>query len=190
MAVSCMLDPRNESVEEPRVGLAVAFKTALGWSALLAEGEQVRGLAFGYPDRKTALKKIHDFGAVTEEVPAFLRSLVDRVRGLCGGKRADFSDVEIDLSGWSPFAGRVLAQCRDIPWGQRLSYQDLAARAGSPRAARAVGNIMARNPLPLIIPCHRVVGSGGKLGGYSAYGGTAIKQRLLDLEQGRHSAAG
>ncbi|MEX1224432.1 MAG: MGMT family protein, partial [Pirellulales bacterium] len=72
--------------------------------------------------------------------------------------------------------------CRRIPIGQTMSYAELAAVAGSPGAARAVGNIMAGNRVPIIVPCHRVVGSGGSLGGYSSSGGLRTKRRLLSLE--------
>ena len=73
-------------------------------------------------------------------------------------------------------------QCRRIPYGRTMSYAELAAKAGSPNAARAVGNCMAGNRIPLIVPCHRVVCSDGRLGSYSAPGGTRMKRRLLDLE--------
>ena len=83
---------------------------------------------------------------------------------------------------FSRFQRRVLNQCRRVPCGATISYARLAAKAGYPGAARAVGNCMAGNPIPLIVPCHRVVCSDGRLGAYSAPGGTAMKRRLLALE--------
>jgi len=80
------------------------------------------------------------------------------------------------------FAKRVLTVCRDIGFGQTVSYGRLAEMAGKPGAARAVGMVMAKNPLPLIIPCHRVICSNGSLGGFSASGGVNLKKRLLKLE--------
>lgn len=81
-----------------------------------------------------------------------------------------------------PFFKRVYRELCKVPAGQTISYAELARRAGSPGAARAVGQAMARNPHPITIPCHRVVASSGKLGGYSGPGGVAAKRRLLKRE--------
>ncbi len=90
-------------------------------------------------------------------------------------------DGPIDLSGLSPFAQAVLAACRAIPRGQVRTYAELASAAGKPGAARAVGSAMRRNPVPLLIPCHRVVRGDGVIGNYSM-GGPAVKERLLRQE--------
>ena len=94
----------------------------------------------------------------------------------------DFSGVQLDLSHLTSFQERVIQRCRAIPYGVTLNYGELARQAGSPRAARAVGNVMATNRFPLVVPCHRVVGANGALGGYSAPNGLAIKVRLLRNE--------
>ena len=91
-------------------------------------------------------------------------------------------NIPVLLEGFSPFARSVLAACRGIRYGRRISYGQLAVKAGCPKAARAIGGVMARNPLPLIIPCHRVVRSDGKTGGFSAAGGISLKKRLLEME--------
>jgi methylated-DNA-[protein]-cysteine S-methyltransferase len=88
----------------------------------------------------------------------------------------------LDWTGVSDFNQQVLRGCYQIPCGQTLTYGQLAAKVGSPQAARAVGLAMKRNRWPLLIPCHRVVGSNGKLVGYSGVGGLVTKRRLLDLE--------
>jgi methylated-DNA-[protein]-cysteine S-methyltransferase len=90
--------------------------------------------------------------------------------------------VALDLTGVSPFHAQVYDAARAIAWGQTASYGELARRVGAPGAARAVGQAMGRNPVPIIIPCHRVLASGHKLGGFSAFGGAGTKQRLLALE--------
>ena len=95
------------------------------------------------------------------------------------GRRRRFT-VPVDLSGVPAFQRRVLQALRRVPYGRTITYGQLAARAGRPRAARAVGQAMAHNPVPLIVPCHRVVASGGGLGGFG--GGLALKRRLLALE--------
>ena len=97
------------------------------------------------------------------------------------GNRAVF-DMTLDLGCMSEFAQMVLEACRRIPYGQTASYADLARAVGVPGAARAVGSVMARNPVPLVVPCHRVVRSDGSLGGFSVPDGVALKRRLLRME--------
>jgi methylated-DNA-[protein]-cysteine S-methyltransferase len=92
-------------------------------------------------------------------------------------------NIPIVLDGFSQFAGRVLTACRKITFGQTVSYAELAKKAGSPSAARAVGRVMANNPLPLVIPCHRVIRSDGSIGGFSAQGGIKLKNKLLQFER-------
>lgn len=95
------------------------------------------------------------------------------------GRRTTF-DLTLDLRGLTPFTTRVLAELADIPYGHTSTYGELAARVGRPGAARAVGSVMHRNRIPIILPCHRVVGSSGSLVGYA--GGLDVKERLLRLE--------
>jgi len=95
-----------------------------------------------------------------------------------------FRDIRIDVSGWTPFFAEVYRACREIRLGETCRYADLAAASGRPRAVRAVGQAMARNRIPLVIPCHRVLASDGSLRGFSAPGGLATKRQLLELEQG------
>ena len=92
-------------------------------------------------------------------------------------------DIPIVLDGLGSFASRVLTACRDIRFGQTISYAGLAKKINRPAAYRAVGGALAKNPLPLIIPCHRVVCANGKIGGFSAMGGTKLKKRMLELEE-------
>jgi methylated-DNA-[protein]-cysteine S-methyltransferase len=102
------------------------------------------------------------------------------------GRRQTF-EVPLDLSGWPPFTRKILEELRKVPFGATLTYGELAARAGYPRAARAVGQAMAANPLPIIIPCHRVGAADGRLGGYSGGAGLPTKQWLLAFEQSKCS---
>jgi methylated-DNA-[protein]-cysteine S-methyltransferase len=89
-------------------------------------------------------------------------------------------ELDVDLRGSAPFAERVLAELARVPYGETTTYGALAAKVGAPRAARAVGTVMNRNPIPIVLPCHRVVGASGKLVGYA--GGLERKERLLRLE--------
>ncbi len=89
-------------------------------------------------------------------------------------------DLQLDLRGVAPFARRVLGELARVPYGRTATYGELAARVGNPRAARAVGTVMNRNPIPIVLPCHRVVGADGSLVGYG--GGLERKEALLRLE--------
>jgi len=107
--------------------------------------------------------------------------------GLCrdyfNGRSVDFGEVRCDLPGEERFAGKVYRACRAIRSGQTRSYRDVALDIGRPDAARAVATMMSKNALPLVIPCHRVIYSDGRVGGFSAAGGVNLKQRLLHWEQ-------
>ncbi len=103
------------------------------------------------------------------------------------GEETSF-DVQIDLSATTIWQRKVLETCRQVPFGKTITYGDLAAKSGSPRAARAVGRALAINPVPVIIPCHRVVAADGELGGYS--GGIHIKMMLLKLERANFESRG
>ena len=99
------------------------------------------------------------------------------------GERTDFSNVKLDLDVQDPFLKRIYEATRRLGWGHTTTYGGLAKElGGEPEAARDVGYAMARNPVPLIIPCHRVLAAGGKIGGFSAPGGSAAKARMLELE--------
>ena len=95
------------------------------------------------------------------------------------GRRRAF-DLELDLRGQAPFAISVLGELAKVPYGRTATYGELATRTGNPRAARAVGMVMNRNPVPIVLPCHRIVGSSGSLVGYG--GGLERKEKLLRLE--------
>lgn len=101
---------------------------------------------------------------------------------LLNGEAADLAPILLDMAATPAFDRRVYAIARAIPPGRTLTYGQIAAEAGEPGAAKAVGQAMGRNPWPIIVPCHRVIGSGGKLGGFSARGGGKAKLRLLAIE--------
>jgi methylated-DNA-[protein]-cysteine S-methyltransferase len=156
-------------------------------------GEAVAGLVFNYPDPQAALSALAKASdgeqtfivsstAQEDEPTAEQANLIARLVSYAEGADDDFRDVRIDNSRLTPFQQRVIHYCRRIPTGKVLSYGQLAQKAGSPGAARAVGQVMRTNRWPLIVPCHRVVGSGGTLGGYSAPEGLALKRRLLERE--------
>jgi methylated-DNA-[protein]-cysteine S-methyltransferase len=106
--------------------------------------------------------------------------LCRQLRSFLSGAKVDFSLGELDFTGIGGFARRVLMADYEIPRGRVMTYGGLAAKLGVPGGARAVGNVMARNPFPLVIPCHRVVGSGGSLHGFG--GGLPMKRAFLAME--------
>jgi methylated-DNA-[protein]-cysteine S-methyltransferase len=115
--------------------------------------------------------------------PRWVRDVQLRLTRHLEGTMQDLSTIPLDFDGIPPFHCEVYRVALNIPAGEPMSYGQLAARAGSPQAARAVGQAMRRNPFPLVVPCHRVVATGGGLGGFSAVGGVATKRRLLSIEK-------
>ena len=118
-----------------------------------------------------------------ETPPSAVAEAVVAVKRYFEGEETDFSGFELDLGDQEPFFRQVYAAARRVGWGRTTTYGALTRELGAgPEAARDVGEAMARNPLPLIIPCHRVLAAGGRSGGFSAPGGTAAKIRMLALE--------
>jgi methylated-DNA-[protein]-cysteine S-methyltransferase len=112
------------------------------------------------------------------------KEALQQISEYLSGIRKQF-DLQIDLIGMSPFQKEVLQRTLDIPYGQTLTYKQIAIQLGNSQAARAVGRVEATNPIPLVIPCHRVIGTDGKLHGYGGPGGVALKAWLLELERAR-----
>jgi methylated-DNA-[protein]-cysteine S-methyltransferase len=119
------------------------------------------------------------------------RELAEQITAYFEGSYVDFDkDIPVIFDRLSGFARGVLTACRDVSFGETISYGGLAERVGRPGAARAVGRVMANNPLPLIIPCHRVIYSNGGTGGFGAIGGVKLKKRMLELEIGNFLKTG
>lgn len=168
----------------------IAFQTDLGYVALAEQNHSLLALVFGYTSKRSAMRslatRIQDVELPIDglgESRSWADDLVDRLREFARGEPTDFSDIVVDAHEATSFQRRVIDACRAIPWGETCSYGELARRVGRPGAARAVGTVMATNRVPLIVPCHRVVAASGRLGGYSAPQGLAMKRRLLAAEQ-------
>lgn len=114
--------------------------------------------------------------------PAALADAIERIAALLGGAKSDLTDVAVDWSEVSEFDRTVYEVARTVPPGKTITYGEIAKRLGDPLAARAVGGAMGNNPYPLVVPCHRVLAAGGKLGGFSATGGVETKRRILVIE--------
>ena len=160
------------------------FPSDLGWFGIVGSDRSVTALTFGHrrPKEVHARLQARDVIAPHDSPRDWWPELQRRLQDYAGGAPDDFADVEVDAGSLTRFQAKVLASLRSVGYSETITYGELADRAGSPRAARAVGRVMATNSIPIIIPCHRVVASGGRIGGYSAPSGLTMKQRLLSLE--------
>ncbi len=160
------------------------FDTALGPVGLAWSERGIMRLQLPERDRKATERRVR--GRIVDIAEAEPRGETANVIALLqrymAGERIDFSHVKLDMTGIGDFHRAVYARARAIGWGETTTYGTLAKQAGTPEAARAVGQAMGRNPVPIIIPCHRVLASGNKIGGFSAFGGAVAKERLLAME--------
>jgi methylated-DNA-[protein]-cysteine S-methyltransferase len=164
------------------------FRTKWGYFGLAGVDDTVRRTCLPVPHRQVAERGLLlSLGPAGEDIrlnQGFLPDLQERIAAYFDGEQVDFTtDPPVHLDRATAFGRKVLDACRSITFGKTMTYSDLARQVGCPGAARAVGGVMASNPLPLIVPCHRVLRSDGGLGGFSAPGGVATKQKMLRHEQ-------
>lgn len=161
------------------------FDTAIGRCGVAWGERGIIGAALPGPSDEQVRGRFRERfpGAVESQPPPALEPVIAAVVTLMAGEKTDLSDAPLDLSATPPFHQRVYAVARKIPPGQTMTYGEIAAALGEPReAARAVGEAMARNPIPILMPCHRVLGANGKPGGFSAPGGVETKLKMLQIE--------
>ena len=162
---------------------ACVFSTPLGWLGLVGQDRCVWRLVIGHRRAEDAWASLRrHFGDEPLAESNWYTALKKTLTEFAAGKPVSFDKITVRTEQRTEFQKKVLIATRAIGFGETLSYGELAARVGSPRAARAVGSVMSSNSVPIIIPCHRVVGSGGALGGFSAPQGISLKQRLLEME--------
>jgi methylated-DNA-[protein]-cysteine S-methyltransferase len=160
------------------------FKTKWGYFGLASTDNGLLRSCLPLAEREKAKSQLLQNLPDPQYDKALFKSAQEQITAYFEGACINFSaGFPIVLSGFSSFAGLVLTACRGIEFGRIVTYGRLADMAGRPGAARAVGGVMAKNPLPLIIPCHRVICANGKIGGFSAMGGVTLKKGLLQLEQ-------
>jgi len=166
------------------------FDTAIGRCAIAWSACGVVGVQLPEADEaKMRSRVLQRFPGAWQAVPPPEMACVqDALAGLLHSLPSDLSFVRLDMDALPPFHRRVYEAARAIPWGATMTYGALAKVAGAAGAARAVGQALARNPFALIVPCHRVVAAGRRIGGFSAHGGITMKLRLLAIE-GHESAA-
>ena len=163
----------------PPTGGFHLYETRLGWIGLILSPKGLRATTLPRPSRDEALRDVSEMGALEPASENDAGDLPRRLRAFADGERVDLA-ADIDWSRITGFRRAVLEETMRIPAGGTRTYGWLARKVGRPRAARAVGRVMATNPLPIVVPCHRVVGSDGSLRGYGA--GLAMKAELLRLE--------
>ncbi len=116
------------------------------------------------------------------EIDCTVKNIIDDIKMALEGHKRSFEHVEIDLTSLSEFTQTVLYIIRTIPWGNTLTYGEVARSIKRPKTYRAVGQALKSNPIPIIVPCHRVIRSDGNIGGFSVEGGNKLKAKLLDFE--------
>lgn len=165
-------------------GFAI-FETPLGACGIAWNDRGITGLQLPEANVEATRARLRRRwpGAIESEPSADAQRAIDRVLALLGGEAIDLADVPLDLDGVPEFHRKVYDVARTIPPGQTLTYGDIAKRLGVPREAREVGQALGRNPVAIIVPCHRVLAANGKMGGFSANGGVATKRRMLEIER-------
>jgi methylated-DNA-[protein]-cysteine S-methyltransferase len=161
------------------------FETARGIGAIVWADIGISGFRLpGETAEETRRAMLRRFPSSLEAEPSpEVGQVVERVKTYFVGDPVDFSDLALDLSGQTDLYRRIYDATRRLGWGKATTYGTLAGELElGPAGAWTIGQAMAKNPIPLIIPCHCVLAAGGKLGGFSAPGGTTSKQRMLELE--------
>jgi len=164
-------------------GIAV-FDTAVGACGIAWNERGLAGVQLPERDAQATRARLQRRYPQAPEAPppAHVQQTIDDIAALLGGAARDFSAVALDMDGLPQFHQQVYAVARSIPAGVTLSYGDIATRLGDRSLAREVGEALGQNPFPIIVPCHRVLAAGGRIGGFSAAGGITTKLRLLGIE--------
>lgn len=158
--------------------------TAIGPVGVAWSEHGICRVALPESDReRMAARFVARLGDVAEgEPPPAIAGVIDLIKRYADGEHVDFSDVPIDLDNADLFRRAIYKAARELGFGETTTYGGLADAAGHPGMARETGEALGRNPVPIIVPCHRIHAAGGKIGGFSAPGGSATKEKLLALE--------
>jgi methylated-DNA-[protein]-cysteine S-methyltransferase len=158
----------------------VIFNTSIGWAGLLGSAAGLKRTTLPQVSREKAIAALGIDATKATLSQEHFKDLVKRFKDYFMGRRVNFSD-KLDLQGATYFQRKVWEVTRQIPYGETRSYAWIARQVGNPAASRAVGQALGKNPLPVVVPCHRVIASDGSPGGFG--GGLAMKKRLLALEK-------
>ena len=168
----------------------VTFETKFGFYGILSDQGGILRTSLPVPDRKTSEKHLLEGLEGGKYSSGLMIGVQKQIKLYFSGTYVEFDDnISLLLDDLSQFSQDILNACLKIPYGQTVSYGELAKMANHPKAARAVGNAMGNNPIPLIIPCHRVLKSDSSIGGFqrSRPGGINLKKRMLALEKNKKS---
>lgn len=161
------------------------FDTAIGTCAIVWGESGIVGASLpSASDHLTAAQIAKRFPSAVAAAPTQeIAAAIGQIQALMQGEKLDLQDVRLDMTGISDFNRRVYEVARAIPPGKTMTYGEISARLNAPGTARVVGQALGANPFPPIVPCHRILASGGKAGGFSAPGGLETKMRLLNIER-------
>jgi methylated-DNA-[protein]-cysteine S-methyltransferase len=151
------------------------FPTAIGHCAVAWTEVGICATWLPEGQRRTAARE-------RGELPPEIAAAIVRIQALFDGERDDLRDLDLDLAGVPSFNRQVYDVIRGVGPGETTTYGEIARALGTPYASQQVGQALAHNPIPIIIPCHRVLAAGGKVGGFSAPGGVQTKLRILQIE--------
>lgn len=168
------------------------FETPIGTCGIAWSPRGIAGLQLpeATPDATRTRLRRRWPDAVESEPPAGVGRTIDRILMLLKGEAADLADIPLDLEVAPEFHRKVYEVARTIPPGRTMTYGEIAKRLGVPHESREVGQALGRNPIAIIVPCHRVLGADGKMGGFSANGGVSTKRRMLEIERAPAVGAG
>jgi len=167
---------------EPSIVSSTVFSSSLGWILVAWQDDRLARISFGHESPAAAAKGANCEPVELEKAPKWVVKVIDKIKKFAAGKTVDWGNLPLAWEKRTEFQRKVQEACQKIPRGEVWSYGELAVAAGAPGAARAVGSVMRTNRFPLVIPCHRVVAAGGKLGGFSCPSGVEMKQKLLAAE--------
>jgi len=164
----------------------IVFETALGFMGLAWSDAGLTRLCLPQSSREAVERRLLRLDGIagpdSDTPPQWVADLVAAVRAYAQGEAIDFSAVPVDLAGVDDFRLAIYDAARKLAFGETTTYGELARRAGHPGLPRETGAALGANPVPLVIPCHRILAAGGKIGGFSAPGGSATKEKMLGLE--------
>ena len=161
------------------------LETRFGWVGLAWNELGVRRLFLQERERGSVERRLAGLGAEATPCPApsgWVAGVIDGIKRYFDGENVDFDTVPVDLSGVGDFRLSIYAAAKALRYGETTTYGELALRGGHPGLARETGQALGSNPVPLIIACHRILAAGGKIGGFSAPGGSTTKERMLRFE--------
>lgn len=160
------------------------FETALGFMAVGWSASGITRVWLAERDRAAVERRLAQRAAGVPDLapPLAIAAVVERLKEYAAGTPVDFSGTPIDLAGVDDFRLAIYDAAKRLRYGETVTYGELARRAGHDGMARETGAALGANPLPIVIPCHRILAAGNKIGGFSAPGGSATKERMLAME--------